>query len=70
VSEAAFRDALVAAGIEAEVEAVGKVAIVRAALPLNPGIRRRVVSLGREHGFSNVALELTTTSADPSLHSG
>ena len=54
---AAVRGILPGARIEAE----GRVAILslEAAIPMNASSRRRIVALAREHGFSNVALELT-----------
>jgi hypothetical protein len=53
-----FGQALRQAGLDAPVEAQGKVAVLGAPLPLDPATRRRVVALGREHGFANVAVEL------------
>lgn len=43
----------------AEVSEEGRVAVIRAAeVALDRASRRELAALGREHGFSNVALEL------------
>ena len=60
MSAEAVRQALAAGGIDATVEAQGRVAVLttRAPLMLDAVSRRRIVALGREQGFSNIALEL------------
>jgi hypothetical protein len=58
VSADSLQQALSAAGVPAAVEAQGRVAVITSPVPLDAASRRRIVALGREHGFSNVALEL------------
>jgi hypothetical protein len=55
-----FREALAAIGIDARVDGQGRVAVVTTGtrLSFDAGSRRRIVALGREQGFSNIALEL------------
>ena len=55
-----FQQALAASGIEVTVEEKGRVAVLTTGsrLALDPASRRRIAALGREHGFSNIALEL------------
>ena len=53
-----LRQALTAVGVDAAIEEQGRVAVITSPVPLDAASRRRIVALGREHGFSNVALEL------------
>jgi len=61
MSAEAFNAALRLTLPGARVEAKGRVAILTVAepLPVDGTSRRRIVAMAREHGFSNVALELT-----------
>jgi hypothetical protein len=60
MSAATFQESLASAGIDAVVEEKGRVAVIttRENVPLDGASRRRIVALGREHGYSNIALEL------------
>ncbi len=62
MSASEFRQALAAAGIDATVEDQGRVAVLQAShnVATDKATRRRIVALGREHGFSNIALELAS----------
>jgi hypothetical protein len=72
MSDAALRDALAGIGLDVEVEGRAKVAVIRAktGIVVSSGERRRIVALGRQHGFSNVSLELGDPGSDPAFHSG
>ena len=59
MSADALQRALAAIGIDSRVEERGRVAVLTGELPVDAAARRRVVALGRDHGFSNVAFELT-----------
>lgn len=62
MSAVALREALLALGLDCEVEAEGAVALVR--VPAHERrlesseVRRAAVRLGAQHGFRNVALEV------------
>jgi hypothetical protein len=60
--EAAFA----AAGVPGRVEAHGRLAVFvpRSSLPLDGPTRRRLVALARDHGFTNLAVEVTEPDAD------
>ena len=62
----ALRDGLTSAGLDARVEERGRVAIVipNGEMTLNGEARRRVVALARQHGFSNVCVELAPRDAN------
>ncbi len=61
MSADAFNAALRLTHPGARVQAEGRVAIITVGgvLPVDGSSRRRIVAMAREHGFSNVALELT-----------
>ena len=54
----------VAIGVRTEERGRVAVLIPEAALPLDGPTRRRIVALAREHGFTNVCLELTPRDAN------
>jgi hypothetical protein len=58
VSAEAFAASLAAIGLEAKVEAHGRVALLQVDTPLDRASRRKIIASGRAHGFTNVALEL------------
>ena len=60
MSADSLQHALAAIGIDAVVEGKGRIAVltVCGSVSLDNASRRRIVALGREQGFSNIALEL------------
>lgn len=64
-----LRAKLAELGTRVDVEALGRVAVVtpNTKVDLDAQARRRIVSAARQHGFSNVCVELTPSKADPSL---
>lgn len=74
MSAEALRQALAALGLRGVVEARGALAILSVdgdPAPLrDPEIRARAVAIATEHGFTNLALEVSDRPADSaSLHS-
>jgi hypothetical protein len=74
LSAEALRQALAALGLHGTVEARGALAVLsldsETALLSDPDVRARAVSLASEHGFTNLALELSDRRDDRApLHS-
>ena len=74
MSAEALRQALASLGLRGNVEARGALAILSLEgdpLPLgDPDLRARVVALASEHGFTNLALELSDSHGDSApIHS-
>lgn len=79
MSETTFAAALAQLGVHCAVEAQGKLAVITVARDARPGLsreatdkildarsRRSIVTLGREHGFTNVCVELGQANASVS----
>ena len=66
MSATAFQADLTAAGLSLQVEERGRMAVVIPAggAAMDPAARRRVVALARQHGFSNVCIELAPRDAN------